>query len=483
MKSTSLQRIKGIDLARALALLGMMAAHFGAPSYFDGTFLSALGTLTHGRSAILFATLAGVSIALMTGRTKVPSADEIVNARMKMVIRALFILAVGSALQNYGSAIDIILPTYALLFVVAIPFLRASRKTLILWSAGFATIGSAVYFLYRPFIYNEWLPIPFLGTFASSNYSPIPWVAVLLAGMAVGRTDLSKIRTVLKLGGIGLVLTFVAYTTSVIAMAATGVFDDTGKSSGYSNSSNVGSGSDLTDDYSDAYYTDGSEEFLNNFTPATKETDQTFLVNGQIASAVDLAGLDCSDMAYTYDNTSERWFSCSDPTGVSYTGNYTDELQEEPAPSILSEIKQSFKQYLIADPHTGSVTEIIGSIGIAFIVIALCVLVCTKFSIVFYPLIALGSMPLTIYSAHVLTHPWIPNDWESFAWKAWLGSVVVGALFAIIWKLFFKRGPLESLMTLVSRKFMTAPAAPDLKTQGELPISETGVHTAESEKL
>lgn len=61
-------RLAGVDLARGLAVLGMFAAHllwitdpfdWGTP----GTWIA----LVDGRSSILFATLAGVSIGLVTG--------------------------------------------------------------------------------------------------------------------------------------------------------------------------------------------------------------------------------------------------------------------------------------------------------------------------------------------------------------------------------------------------------------------------------
>ena len=59
-------RLQGIDLARALAVCGMFAAHLIAlplPVIGDpATWIGVAG----GRSSILFATLAGVSLALIT---------------------------------------------------------------------------------------------------------------------------------------------------------------------------------------------------------------------------------------------------------------------------------------------------------------------------------------------------------------------------------------------------------------------------------
>ncbi|HEY8589621.1 MAG TPA: hypothetical protein VIL55_08725, partial [Naasia sp.] len=51
-------RIGGVDVARGVALLGMFVAHL-LPGEGE--------TLADGRSSVLFATLAGVSLGLMTG--------------------------------------------------------------------------------------------------------------------------------------------------------------------------------------------------------------------------------------------------------------------------------------------------------------------------------------------------------------------------------------------------------------------------------
>jgi len=59
-------RLVGVDVARCLALLGMMATHVLAETDPDGS-ISASQWLAGGRASSLFALLAGVSLALMTG--------------------------------------------------------------------------------------------------------------------------------------------------------------------------------------------------------------------------------------------------------------------------------------------------------------------------------------------------------------------------------------------------------------------------------
>ena len=62
-------RVVGVDIARCLALLGMMATHILANiDPVTGAFVPWHQQIAGGRAAALFAVLAGVSLALVTGR-------------------------------------------------------------------------------------------------------------------------------------------------------------------------------------------------------------------------------------------------------------------------------------------------------------------------------------------------------------------------------------------------------------------------------
>ena len=64
-------RLHGIDAARGLALLGMMATHL-LPTFESTADLTPtwIGLTFSGRAAALFAVLAGVGLALSTGKRK-----------------------------------------------------------------------------------------------------------------------------------------------------------------------------------------------------------------------------------------------------------------------------------------------------------------------------------------------------------------------------------------------------------------------------
>lgn len=55
--------------------------------------------LIDGRSSVLFALLAGVSVALPTGCTTPPDGEALVRARLVLLTRAVLVFATGSLVQ------------------------------------------------------------------------------------------------------------------------------------------------------------------------------------------------------------------------------------------------------------------------------------------------------------------------------------------------------------------------------------------------
>src|SRR3954465_1671108 len=62
-------RVAGLDVARALAVVGMFGAHVGAVRADVDVSPASWSGVVNGRASILFAVLAGLSIALLSGRT------------------------------------------------------------------------------------------------------------------------------------------------------------------------------------------------------------------------------------------------------------------------------------------------------------------------------------------------------------------------------------------------------------------------------
>ena len=78
--------------------------------------------MVDGRSSILFATLAGVSIGLVTGGSTPLDGEPMRRRRLRLVVRACMLWLLGVLLISTGVPVYVILPAYAILFLLAIPF-------------------------------------------------------------------------------------------------------------------------------------------------------------------------------------------------------------------------------------------------------------------------------------------------------------------------------------------------------------------------
>ena len=115
-------RVVGVDLARAIALVGMAATHIFPGFTADGDqHLS--HALASGRAAALFALLAGVSLALSSGGHRAAEPSCAASRPGGVLARAALLVAVGLLLGQVDSPPLVILAYYGLLFVVAVPFL------------------------------------------------------------------------------------------------------------------------------------------------------------------------------------------------------------------------------------------------------------------------------------------------------------------------------------------------------------------------
>jgi len=201
-------RIVGLDVARCLALVGMIATHALAPLNEDGVTL--VQQVAGGRSSALFAVLAGVSLALITGGSSPVQGREREAVSGGLAVRALIVAAIGLCLGDLGSGIAVILTYYGLLFLLGLPFLGLRARSLAVLSGGWLLVVPVLAHVLRPLLpppsyasphfamlSNPWQLVTEL-TF-TGYYPVVPWLAYLLAGMAIGRLDLSRPRAALTL--------------------------------------------------------------------------------------------------------------------------------------------------------------------------------------------------------------------------------------------------------------------------------------------
>lgn len=228
-------RLSGIDAARGLALLGMMATHV-FPTFESNAELTPtwVGLVFSGRASALFAVLAGVGLALSTGKQQPLQGPQLWAARRGIALRALVVGAVGLSLGGLEVNIAIILVHYAVLFLCVLPFLGLDVKHLLVLAAGWVLVSPALAFLLRPWLlaaeprlqlgHNpKWedlsTPAVLLGDLFLTGYYPVlQWIAYLLVGLAIGRLALTSAAVPVLLLAVGTAVAVLAKWFSVVLM-------------------------------------------------------------------------------------------------------------------------------------------------------------------------------------------------------------------------------------------------------------------------
>lgn len=213
-------RLTGVDAARGLALLGMMATHllptFEANAQLTPTWI---GLTFSGRAAALFAVLAGIGLALSTGKQRPPQGQELSGARRGIALRALVIAVVGLFLGGLDVNVAVILVHYAVLFLCVLPFIGLGIKPLCALAAAWVLGSPVLAYLLRPWLLAPSPPLQLghnpswddlttpgrlLGDIFLTGYYPVlQWMSYLLIGLVIGRLALTKapVQMLLLVGG------------------------------------------------------------------------------------------------------------------------------------------------------------------------------------------------------------------------------------------------------------------------------------------
>lgn len=231
-------RLVGVDVARGLALVGMMATHVvpavvvlsSGPTGALVERVHPLHLVAGGRSSALFAVLAGVALALVAGRATPPSGAAHGRAVRALLARALVVAAVGLTLGSLDSGIAVILVNYAVLFVVACAFL--SLRAAVLWplATAWLLLSPVVGHLWRaqlppgPGAVPSWAglldPATFLTELVVTGYYPVlQWTGYVLLGLAVGRSRWLHDRGARPLVGLALGGAAVAVLAKLVSSA------------------------------------------------------------------------------------------------------------------------------------------------------------------------------------------------------------------------------------------------------------------------
>ncbi len=219
VSSAGSRRLSGIDAARGLALFGMMATHIFPlynPETGDATWVALVFS---GRASALFAVVAGIGLALLTGGKTPHRGATLTDDRRGIAARAVVISLIGLALGGVEGNIAIILFHYGVLFLLALPFLGLPARILA-WVAGaWLLLSPVAAYLLRPWVlatvqppslqanpvWEHFLaPWTLLADVAVTGYYPaLQWLGYVLLGLLLGRLDLAatRVQLALVLGG------------------------------------------------------------------------------------------------------------------------------------------------------------------------------------------------------------------------------------------------------------------------------------------
>lgn len=209
--TVALPRLFGVDAARGIALFGMFAAHTlfgGDEQIFDG------------RSSILFATVAGVSLGLITGGANPPAPGERGDARFMVLIRGAVLVPLGLAMTAFlQPPIAVILDYYGFAFLLLLPVLFLARPLL-------GLLCGVVAFAAPPIVAGLTGAIPFDAVAEAAQvfarwlfygeYPVLIWLAFVLVGLLLARGDLRTRRTAASALVLGVVAAVLGYASALV---------------------------------------------------------------------------------------------------------------------------------------------------------------------------------------------------------------------------------------------------------------------------
>ena len=374
------ERLAGVDVARCIALFGMGTVHVlpttdasGAPTLVEQVF--------GGRSAALFAVLAGVGLALAVGPR-----PELRRSAPVVAARAGIIGAVGLLLAVFDSGVAVILAYYAVLFVLVLPWLRA-RPPVLLASAAVVAVGMPFLSLSvrdslperdptNPGPWDLAQPAELLSELMLTGYYPAAvWVAYLLTGMAVGRLALHSRRTAVVVAASGAAVALAAHATSALLLGPLGGYE--------------------------------------------RIAEVSVLTPYEARQRVDAP-------AFGNVPTDTAWWLASDA------------------------------------PHSTTPLDMLATTGSSLLVLGVALLAAQAVPWLLAPLAAAGSMPLSLYTAHVvLLGTTEPADPVRYYWL----QVAAALVLATLWRRFVGRGPLEAGIARAVQRLR----GPDRRDREEVP--------------
>lgn len=190
--SAASSRTPGFDVARALAILGMVLVNFSAMAEYTEAPRATewLVEQIEGKAAALFVTLAGIGVTL-----RVKSAERrghTLEFEQRALLRRAAVLFVLGLVHRHFWEWDI-LHMYGVFLVCAAVLLRAPSWLLVVLAAALIalTVPAQTLFEYEA-EYDSWtLAGGGAEMLAAGLFPAVPWLSFLLVGIVLGRLDLT----------------------------------------------------------------------------------------------------------------------------------------------------------------------------------------------------------------------------------------------------------------------------------------------------
>lgn len=198
------KRLLALDALRGLAVVGMFIQHFALNQRND--FVS-------GNTMILFILCSGISYSMMLqGMERRGTALQVLRA--KVLARAVFIDFIGYLILMLNGPFGVVLQAYAMLFLLALPLVKCSAKSL-------AAVSAISFFACPPLMLIGMSLLEgtaLLSDIAGGPLSGLAWFPVFTAGMVIGRLNLHETITAVRAAVIGAAIMIPVKIFSVFAL-------------------------------------------------------------------------------------------------------------------------------------------------------------------------------------------------------------------------------------------------------------------------
>jgi len=168
------KRLLALDAARGMAVVGMFVQHFASNQ--TNSFIS-------GNIMILFMLCSGISYSIMS-QSMEERGIEPATFRSRVLARSVLIDFVGYMILMLNGPFGMVLPAYAMLFILSLALVHYSARTLtvlsgvLFWvSPPFMLIGLSL-FAHTALLYD----------IAGGPLSALAWAPVFIAGMLYPKT-------------------------------------------------------------------------------------------------------------------------------------------------------------------------------------------------------------------------------------------------------------------------------------------------------